>query len=57
MTKGREPERRQLQPPALGWGWAALVRGRVKDRRLCAVLCVPAVPSRYSWLVMKGVLV
>lgn len=57
MTKWCKSERRQIHHPALGWGWVALARGRMKDRRLCAPLHVSAVSSLHSWLVIKGVLV
>lgn len=57
MTKWCKPESRQIHHPPLGWGWVSLVRARMKDRRLCALLHVSAVASLHCWIVMKGVLV
>lgn len=57
MTKWWKPESRQIHHPPLGWGWVFLVRARMKDRRLCALLHVSAVASLHSWIVIKGVLV
>lgn len=57
MTKWCNPESRQIHHPPLGWGWVSLVRARMKDRRLCALLHVSAVASLHSWIVIKGVLV
>lgn len=43
MTKWWTAERRQIHHPALGWGWVALVRARMKGRRFTSASCLCSV--------------